>query len=413
MTISIDIRARHLLGAAVIIAVGVVLAAWWMTPAHSQPAGPQPVGSYAFLARADNPVDALAASSVAGQLGAPVYLTGSTTLDEQARQGLVDTNPQVVVLAGGSAALSPAVEEQVRALLPDAQVQRFAGKGRTETARLVNELTGQLGVDRPVLAGATVAGDVGIDGTLTLDGNDVGAALAALTADLAAATARIAALETTLTGVSRDGETLLLSGMNIQVVNGAGTTDTSNGLGNLILGYNTPRAATTAADRAGSHYLVIGDEHHWTAFGGIIAGAHHTASGDGASVTGGFNNAVSGTQASVSGGTNNTASASYASVSGGVNGKASGGASSVTGGQGNTASGFSASVASGGLNTASGTGAAIAGGWANTASGSISSVSGGQANAASASYASVAGGLSGAVSNNHDSLIGNTPFADG
>src|SRR5680860_1813325 len=123
MTISIDVRGRHLLWAAVIVSLGVVSAGSWMTPAYSQPAEPQPLQTFAFLARSDNPVDALAASSVAGQLGAPVYLTGTAGLDAQARDGLVNTDPQVVVLAGGTSALSDTVEREVRALLPEAQVR--------------------------------------------------------------------------------------------------------------------------------------------------------------------------------------------------------------------------------------------------------------------------------------------------
>lgn len=136
------------------------------------------------------------------------------------------------------------MEQQIRDLLPEATVRRFAGTNRTETAKLVNELTAELGVSRPVVAGATVAGDVGIDGTLTVEGSDVSAALQDLTArvdaleaDLAAANGRIQTLESTLAGVIRDGDTLTFSGMNVQIVNGQGATPTTNGLGNLIVGY--------------------------------------------------------------------------------------------------------------------------------------------------------------------------------
>lgn len=93
-----------------------------------------------------------------------MYLTFPDALHDEAAEGLQASDPQVVVLAGGSAALSEAVEQQIRDLLPEATVRRFAGTNRTETAKLVNELTAELGVSRPVVAGATVAGDVGIDG---------------------------------------------------------------------------------------------------------------------------------------------------------------------------------------------------------------------------------------------------------
>ena len=52
---------------------------------------------------------------------------------------------------------------------------------------------------------------------------------------------KVDALETRLAGVTRPNpETLLFTGMNLQVVNGDGTTEgTNNGLGNIIVGYNT------------------------------------------------------------------------------------------------------------------------------------------------------------------------------
>ena len=51
----------------------------------------------------------------------------------------------------------------------------------------------------------------------------------------------------------RDGAgnaTAVFSGVNVQVVNGAGGTDVANGLGNLVVGYD--RRFSTALDRTGS-----------------------------------------------------------------------------------------------------------------------------------------------------------------
>lgn len=405
MTIELHVGWRQLtVGLAVLVgAVGLMV--WWSSPARSQGAGPATVDTFAFVARADNPVDALAASSAAGQLGAPVYLTFPAGLDDQAAQGLQATDPQVVVLAGGTAALSDAVEQQVRDLLPDATIRRFAGAGRTETARLVNELTGELGVDRPVLAGATVTGDVGIDGALTVDGTDVGAKLAALEA-------RITELETLLAGVTRDGDLLTFSSMNVRIVNGQGATHTTNGLGNLIVGYNedhTGSACYPSADdcqyrgdeaedaRTGSHNLITGVDHSYTAFGGLLAGR---------------DNSIAGIFATVTGGAGNTASGGHASVSGGVINTASGRFSAVAGGQGNTVANHSASVAGGINNTAFGIGSSVAGGFDNTASETSSSVAGGAGNTASGHISSVAGGRDGFVSGSYDSRIGDTDFPD-
>lgn len=401
MQINVQVQWRHLAVAAIVMALGVLL--WRAAPALSQTAAPDPVATFAFVARADNPVDALAAGAVAGQLGAPVYLTGRDGLGDQARQGLQATDPQVVVLAGGTAALSQAVEDEVRAALPGAQLRRMSGQERTETARLVSDLTGELGVERPVLAGATVAGDVGIDGSLTLDGTDVGAALAALTA-------RVDALEATLAGVERTGDVLTFTGMNLQLVNGAGTTATSNGLGNLIVGYNAPRATTV--QRSGSHFVVVGDEHEWRGFGGLVAGLNNTVNGSYASVTGGRSNTANRGFASVTGGLGNTASGEYSSVSGGRENVASKTADAVAGGFQNTASGGTATVAGGRSNRATGGFASVAGGDGNTASGFIASVAGGGGNTASGGAVAIAGGNNGTVANSFDSLIGNTLFPD-
>lgn len=99
-----------------------------------------PTTSFAFLARGDNPVDALAAAPVAGRLDAPVLLTPPHHLTEAARDGLADAAPDVVVLAGGTAALSEAVRAQVEAVLPDAAVRRVDGSDRYDTAARIAAL---------------------------------------------------------------------------------------------------------------------------------------------------------------------------------------------------------------------------------------------------------------------------------
>jgi hypothetical protein len=156
---------------------------------------------------------------------------------------------------------------------------------------------------------------------------------------------RLDVLETLLADVSRNGDVLLFTGMNLQVLNGAGTTPTTNGLGNVIVGYN----ADVADTRTGSHMVVIGDNHTYTSYGGIVAGLDNTTTGAYSSVTGGSENTASGTGSSVSGGFSNTASGPSSSVSGGVLNTASGIYSSVSGGVDNTASGTYSSIL-GGLN---------------------------------------------------------------
>jgi trimeric autotransporter adhesin len=216
---------------------------------------------------------------------------------------------------------------------------------------------------------------------------------------------KVGSLEALLAGVTRDGRTLKFTGMNLQIVNGQDSTATTNSLGNLIIGYNAQ--PTTSATRSGSHYLVVGDQHEWTSYGGILVGYRNTASAPWASVSGGAGNAASGNWASVSGGAGNTASGGGASVSGGQANTASGYAASVSGGGFNTSRGDWTSVAGGEYNTAGyDQAASVSGGRGNTASGQSASVSGGANNTASSYFASVSGGGSNTASAFRSSVSG-------
>jgi hypothetical protein len=96
----------------------------------------------AILARSDNPVDALAAGAVAAQAGGVVLLTAPAGLEPAAAQGLEQFDPDLVIIAGGTAALSQQVEADVQAL--GYQVERIGGTTRTDTARLLAERLGTL-----------------------------------------------------------------------------------------------------------------------------------------------------------------------------------------------------------------------------------------------------------------------------
>ncbi len=169
------------------------------------------------------------------------------------------------------------------------------------------------------------------------------ATISALEATVGTQAGKITALQTLFTGVSRSGDALVFSGMNVQVVSGTGATDgTPNGLGNLIIGYDSSSGsgslATYPSIKTGSHYLIVGDDHSYSSYGGIVAGEGNTSSGAYASVTGGTWNIASGTWASVSGGGGNLASGSMASVSGGAFNSATGIRSSILGGSNQTVS---------------------------------------------------------------------------
>jgi len=179
-------------------------------------------------------------------------------------------------------------------------------------------------------------------------------------------------------------KTLRISGINVQIVNGMGSTETMNGLGNLTVGYNE-MGNPDGDDRTGSHNIVGGWKNTHGAWGGLVVGSGNT---------------VTGVFSSVSGGRKNTASGLLSSVSGGRDNTASGASSSISGGRLNTASGNSSSVSGGLLNTASGYYSSVTGGWNNAASGNTSSVSGGLNNMAiNGGYYSYGASVSGGSNN--------------
>lgn len=107
---------------------------------------------------------------------------------------------------------------------------------------------------------------------------------------------------------------------------------------------------------------------------GTVIGGGGTESGDTSSATG--------EDATISGGFVNHAEGNYSSVSGGSKNHAKGTNSSVSGGTDNQAFGEDSSVSGGGQNKATGKGASVAGGTQNQAGGEFSTVSGGSGNKA-------------------------------
>ena len=228
---------------------------------------------------------------------------------------------------------------------------------------------------------------------------------------------RVASLEQKLQSVSVGENEMVITGVNLRIVNGLGATTTANGLGNLLVGYNEERTSYPVDDpspsntRSGSHNVVVGSEHNFSRFGGLVAGRHNEISGTFAVVSGGYNNTASDAFAAVSGGRSNTADGNFAAVSGGENNTASGTAAAVSGGENNTASGTCGRrqwgtkqhvmapspllvgekitrPAAPGLpswgedNSANGNYAVVSGGGGNTASGRRAVVSGGGGNTA-------------------------------
>src|SRR5262249_14479311 len=88
-------------------------------------------------------------------------------------------------------------------------------------------------------------------------------------AESRAARKRLAALEYKLQYVSGGPNEVVISGANLRIVNGLGSTETTNGLGNLIVGYNEPRGFEPD-NRTGSHNVVVGMQNNFSRFGGLV-----------------------------------------------------------------------------------------------------------------------------------------------
>jgi hypothetical protein len=125
--------------------------------------------------------------------------------------------------------------------------------------------------------------------------------------------AEVKRLSELLKDVTRSNETMVFNNMNVQIVNGTGSTESANGRGNLIVGYNAG-----AGSKSGSHNVVVGSKNSYSSYGGVIAGNGNTASGKFTSVIGGASNTAQGDYSTVVGGEKNNASGSFAIIAGGA-----------------------------------------------------------------------------------------------
>lgn len=220
-------------------------------------------------------------------------------------------------------------------------------------------------------------------------------------------TPRVVALEAKLAFLTTTGTNMTISGANLIINNGVGTTGTANGLGNLQLGYNELRNDTPNSDtRTGSHNLVLGSQNSYSSWGGIVTGSVNTISGVYACVEGGFNNTASGAFSNIGGGYQNVASANSTYIGGGGQNTASGPGASIAGGNSNTASGGSSAISGGYANTTSGPSSYVGGGENNLAAGSASAIAGGYGNTARGSSSAISGGASNSTSGVSSVVLG-------
>jgi uncharacterized coiled-coil protein SlyX len=202
-------------------------------------------------------------------------------------------------------------------------------------------------------------------GSLESDVGDLETDVGTLQTDVGTLQSGVSALLTLTASMSLetvDGQpTLRFTGVNVQVVDGTGSTAGANSLGNLIVGYNE----NSSDVRTGSHNLVVGPNHSYSSYGGFVAGRDNT---------------VNGSNATVAGGTGNTATNGDSAVLGGFDNEANGTASVIVGGRNNEATGEHSAVLGGELNDSAGLRTTVAGGFNNTANGRWSSILGGNSN---------------------------------
>lgn len=134
-----------------------------------------------------------------------------------------------------------------------------------------------------------------------------------------------------------------------------------------------------------------------TGGGGSDSGDTSQATGQDATVSGGFVNHAEGKYSSVSGGSKNHATGENSSISGGGDGIASGLNSSISGGKQNKATGEFSSVSGGDQNEAAGNQSTISGGTANKTTGDWSTIVGGAYNVAGGNSSLALGGMKSAV----------------
>jgi hypothetical protein len=232
------------------------------------------------------------------------------------------------------------------------------------TAAIASEAAIRAAADTAEAASRSTA-DAALEGQIA---NEVAAraALAETVAPLAtlmplAPLATYVTVETaTLNGLA--GPHVIITGANLHLRNGDPSRDSlsANGRGNLIVGFNEAFGAE-AAERGGSHNVVVGGVHSYNFGTGLVVGHGSRLGQMGASVSGGIFNNADGMFSSVSGGRGNFASGMFASVSGGESNLASGSSASVTGGVTNRATGGTSSVTGGQNNEASATSSTVGG----------------------------------------------------
>lgn len=90
-----------------------------------------------FIATGTNFADALSAAPAAASVDAPLLLTRPSTLPPAVAAEITRLDPDTVYIAGGTGAVSTAVENAIRALDPTRTIERVQGADRYATSRAI------------------------------------------------------------------------------------------------------------------------------------------------------------------------------------------------------------------------------------------------------------------------------------
>lgn len=117
------------------------------------------------------------------------------------------------------------------------------------------------------------------------------------------------------------GPNVIFHDCNLHLTNGSFNTQTSNGLGNLIIGYDVldPTSLLGPIVRGGSHNLIIGDSHRFKtgATSCIVSGTFNEVDGPNSAAIAGGAHRVWGSNAAAIGGWNSLVNSDYSVALGG------------------------------------------------------------------------------------------------
>jgi Cys-rich repeat protein len=202
---------------------------------------------------------------------------------------------------------------------------------------------------------------------------------------------------------------IIFRGVNVHVENGQGNTMSSNGVGNLVVGYDE---GTGTKD--GSHNIVIGKNHEYQCIASFVSGSNNKVYSPSSAAVGGQYNTVDGdNSATVAGNYNRTNATGAATLAGGKNASlpniVNGENAAIVGGDDNTANAENSVILAGGKNTteSSGSNALIAGGTRHTTKTEASmAILGGRENTATQHGSTVVGGWNNQALNNRGTAVG-------